>query len=91
MVKIAEMWERTSQNGTKYFSGYAGPVQYLLFDAGEKEHPTRPGERVHVWRLMLQESDPERRPQKRDLPTQGQQTHEAMRQRADSLRRNDLQ
>ena len=32
--------------------------QVLLFDAGEREHPTRPGETVHVWRLVLQERGP---------------------------------
>jgi hypothetical protein len=83
MVKIAELWERTSTKGTRYFSGFMGDVQVLMFDGGEKDHPTRPGETVHIWRLMVQERDPARRPQKRDLPTRGQQTHEAMRQRAD--------
>jgi hypothetical protein len=43
-------------------------VQVLMFDAGEKPHPTRPGETVHVWRLMAQERDPERRPVRRDPP-----------------------
>ena len=37
--------------------------QVLLFDAGEDPDPTRPGEMVHAWRLMVQERDPARRPQ----------------------------
>jgi hypothetical protein len=66
MVKICDLWERISARGTRYFSGYAGPVQYLLFDAGERPHPTRPDEMVHVWRMMVQESDPDRRPALRE-------------------------
>ena len=62
MVKLAELWERISAKGTRYFSGYLGDTQILMFDAGEKPHPTRPGERVHAWRLMVQERDPARRP-----------------------------
>jgi hypothetical protein len=63
MVKLAELWERISAKGTRYFSGFMGGCQVLLFDAGEKPHPTRPGEMVHVWRLMVQEKDSSRRPQ----------------------------
>src|SRR3954451_14230971 len=66
MVKLAELWERTSARGTRYFSGFMGDTQVLLFDGGEKAHPTKPGETVHVWRLMVQERDPARRPQARD-------------------------
>jgi hypothetical protein len=61
MVKLAELWERVSAKGTRYFAGFLGDCQELLFDAGEKEHPTRPGERVHVWRLMVHGRDPLRR------------------------------
>jgi hypothetical protein len=39
-----------------------------MFDGGEREHPTRPEETVHVWRLMVQERDPARRPQAREAP-----------------------
>jgi hypothetical protein len=63
MVKLCELWERTSAKRTRYFSGYLSACQVLLFDGGEKPHPTRPGETVHVWRLMVQERDPTRRPQ----------------------------
>src|SRR5689334_12618201 len=65
MVKLAELWERTSARGTRYFSGFLGDAQILMFDGGEREHPTKPGETVHVWRLMVQERDPARRPQAR--------------------------
>src|SRR3954463_14890579 len=65
MVRLAELWERTSARGTRYFSGFLGDAQVLMFDGGEREHPTRPGETVHVWRLMVQERDPARRPQAR--------------------------
>jgi hypothetical protein len=43
-----------------------GDTQVLMFDAGEREHPTKPGETVHVWRLMVQERDTARRPQARN-------------------------
>ena len=66
MVKLAELWERTSARGTRYFSGFLGDAQVLLFDGGEKPHPTRAGETVHVWRLMVQERDPARQPQARN-------------------------
>src|SRR3954453_15796786 len=66
MVRLAELWERTSAKGSRYFSGFLGDAQVLLFDAGEKPHPTRPEETVHVWRLMVQERDPSRRPQARN-------------------------
>jgi hypothetical protein len=62
MVKLAELWERTSAKGTRYFSGFLGDAQVLMFSAGE--HPDRPG--VMLWRLMVQERDPARRPQGRD-------------------------
>lgn len=63
MVRICDLWQRKSAKGSTYFSGYAGPVQYLLFDGGRQPHPTRVGEEVHVWRLLVQERDPARRPQ----------------------------
>src|SRR4051794_11885409 len=65
MVKLAELWERTSGRGTRYFSGFMGNTQVLMFDGGEQPHPTKPGETVHVWRLMEQERDPARRPERR--------------------------
>src|SRR3954463_8009873 len=72
MVRLAELWERTSARGTRYFSGFLGDAQVLMFDGGEREHPTRPGETVHVWRLMVQERDPARRPQARQADGTGE-------------------
>ena len=63
LVKPTSLWERQSAKGTRYFSGFMGDAQILLFDGGEKDHPTRPGEKVRVWRLMVQERDLARRPQ----------------------------
>jgi hypothetical protein len=62
MVKLTEVWERTSAKGTRYFSGFLGSAQLLIFEDGQKPHPTRPGETVKVWNIMLQERDPSRRP-----------------------------
>ena len=43
----AELWERTSAKGSRYFCGLLGGCHLLLlFDEGEREHPTRPGETV---------------------------------------------
>jgi hypothetical protein len=68
MVKLCELWERTSAKGTRYFSGFMGGCNLVMFDGGEKPHPTRPGETVHVWGLHIQEKDPDRRPQARSEP-----------------------
>jgi hypothetical protein len=46
-------------------AGYLGPFQLLLFKDGKKPHPTRPDEEVIVWKLLVQERDPERRPKQR--------------------------
>ncbi len=58
MVKLTELWERESKRGTRYFSGFLGDAQLLMFDGGL--HPDRDG--VRVWRLLVQERDPARRP-----------------------------
>jgi hypothetical protein len=55
LVKLTEVWERTSANGNRYFSGYLGASQF--FEDGKHPHPTRPGETVHVWKVPLQERD----------------------------------
>jgi hypothetical protein len=65
MVKIAELWQRKSAKGATYFSGFMGDCQVLLFKDGKKPHPTRPYEEVIVWKLLIQERDPERRLQQR--------------------------
>jgi hypothetical protein len=33
-----------------------------MFDGGERDHPSRPGEKIRVWRLMVAERDQDRRP-----------------------------
>jgi hypothetical protein len=58
MVKICELWQRRSAKGATYFSGYAGDVQWLLFDGGRKPHPTRPDEEIHVWRCWSRNATP---------------------------------
>jgi hypothetical protein len=62
MVKLCDLWQRKSAKGTIYFSGFLGATQVLLFKDGEKPHPTRPDETIIVWKLLVQERDPERRP-----------------------------
>jgi hypothetical protein len=81
------------RQGTTYFSGFLGDCQLLLFRDGKKPHPTRPGEEVIVWKLLVQERDPARRPQgKRDLPTRGgQQAHEATNESADAWSEQERQ
>jgi hypothetical protein len=64
MVKLCELWERTSAKGIRYFSDFMGDTQVLMFSAGE--HPDRPG--VMLWRIFLQERDHDRRPQARAEP-----------------------
>lgn len=56
-VLMAELWERESKAGNRYFSGYLGKAQLLLFKDGERPHPTRPDETIVVWKLLLQERD----------------------------------
>jgi hypothetical protein len=58
MVKLAEVWERTSAKDSTYFSGFLGSAQLLIFRKGEKPHPTRPGETVTAGNVMVQERQP---------------------------------
>jgi hypothetical protein len=73
MVGLTELRERTSAAGNRYFSGYLGTSQVLLFDGGEQPHPTRPDEMVHVWNLLVQERDQATRPSTRNAE-RGQRT-----------------
>ena len=57
-IVLAELWERESAKGNQYFSGYWGNLSVALLYSGEREHPTRPGEVVKVWRLVGQERQP---------------------------------
>jgi hypothetical protein len=61
MVKLATLWERTSNKGNRYFSGFLGDAQLLMFEPGEVTRPI--GEVVQTWKLLVQERDTERRPQ----------------------------
>lgn len=62
MVKLCKVWERTSSKGTRYFSGFLGSTQLLIFEDGQRPHPIRPDEVVTVWNVLVQERDPSRRP-----------------------------
>ena len=55
---LCELWERESKAGRQYYSGFMGNLQLTLLRDGEREHPTRPGEVVKVWRLVGQERQP---------------------------------
>jgi hypothetical protein len=54
-IQLATLWERTSKNGNRYFSGFLGGNQVLLFDQGEQPHPKDPEKTVRVWSLVLAE------------------------------------
>jgi hypothetical protein len=61
MVKLATLWER------RYYSGFLGDAQLLMFEAGDITRPS--GEIVKTWKLLVQERDPDRRPpQNREQP-----------------------
>jgi hypothetical protein len=62
MVKLCDLWQRKSAKGAVYFSGFMGDCQVLMFKEGKKPHHNKPGEEVIVWRLLVQERDPNRRP-----------------------------
>jgi hypothetical protein len=57
-IVLAELWERQSQHGNTYFSGFWGGLSVALLRDGERPHPTRPDETVVVWRLVAQEREP---------------------------------
>ncbi len=65
MVRLCDLWQRKSAKGATYFSGFMGDCQVLQFKDGVKPHPTRPDEQVIVWKLLVQERDPSRRPKPR--------------------------
>jgi hypothetical protein len=71
-IVLAELWQRESQAGRTYYSGYLGNNRLLLFDAGMQPHPTRAGEEVHIWRLVLQPKDDQPR-QSTTAPTRNAQ------------------
>jgi hypothetical protein len=57
-VTLCELWERQSAKGNQYFSGFLGGLSLALLRDGEREHPTRPGQTVMVWKLVAQERQP---------------------------------
>ena len=61
-IVLAELWERESQHGNRYFNGFWGGLSVALLRDGERPHPTRPGEVVTVWKLVAQERDRPPRP-----------------------------
>jgi hypothetical protein len=64
MVKLCDLWQRKSKAGKTYFSGFLGDCQVLMFRGGEITRPN--GEVVQTWKLLVQERDPERRPQQQN-------------------------
>jgi hypothetical protein len=57
-IVLAELWERESKAGRQYFSGFMGAVSVVLLRDGERPHPTREGETIVVWKLLVQERQP---------------------------------
>ena len=86
MLKLFKTWERVSQKGNDYQSGWWGDVEIVGF-VKEIPHPKRPGETVREWTYFGQERDPERRPQarqasqEREPPARGQSSQNASRAR----------
>jgi hypothetical protein len=73
MVRLATLWERQSKAGNLYYSGFMGDAQLLMFRGEEITRDN--GEVVQTWKLLVQERDPNRRPQqRREQPTRGQGT-----------------
>jgi hypothetical protein len=64
MLRLATLWQRKSgKTGKTYFSGYLADVQLLMFADGEVTRQN--GEMNRTWKLLIQEKNPERRPQQR--------------------------
>jgi len=69
MIKLADLWQRKSAKGSTYFCGYMGDVQVLKFRGSEITRPN--GEVVQTWKLLVQERDPDRRPQRKQDDERG--------------------
>ena len=78
MVKLTEVWERTSSKGNVYYSGFLGASQLLIFRDGERPHPSRPDETIIVWKVLLQERDQAPRQQAPNAE-RGQRAHDRSR------------
>jgi hypothetical protein len=57
-ITLLELWERRSAKGNLYFSGFLGGLSVVLLRDGERAHPSKPGELITVWKLLLQERQP---------------------------------
>ena len=68
MVKLCEFWERTWAKGTRYFSGFMGGCQVSHVRRRGEAAPDAAGRDGARWHLMVQEKDPDRRPQARAEP-----------------------
>lgn len=53
-LMLAELWQRKSADGRTYFTGFLGGLMLVLLREGERDHPTRPGEKVIVWSLLAE-------------------------------------
>lgn len=59
LVKLAGLYEKTSQKGTRYFVGRLGSARLLMFANADKKQDSDPD-----WLLYVQERT-EQRPQQR--------------------------
>ena len=62
MVELATLWQREKSGRAHLLQRILNGCTLLMFDDGEHPHPTREGETVHVWKLLLQERDTPQRP-----------------------------
>jgi hypothetical protein len=53
-IPLARLYEKTSKNGTRYFTGRMGQARVLLFRDREQ-----PADGDQVWSLMLEAVEPE--------------------------------
>jgi uncharacterized protein (DUF736 family) len=78
MIRLTTLWERTSNKGTRYYSGFLGDCQLLLFKGDEITRPN--GEVVQTWKLMLQERPPRQERPPAAEAQRGRATAEASRE-----------
>jgi hypothetical protein len=81
MVRIATLWERESKAGRKYYSGFLGGAQLLMFRGEEITRDN--GEVVQTWNLLVQEREqaPRQDAPRQALPERGQGTWDRSRDR----------
>jgi hypothetical protein len=79
LIKLTGLWERTRRGNTEgqfYLVGRLGAAKILAFKNHRKESDADPD-----WNLFLTEPTPPK--ERRELPTGGQRTYQAMRDKAD--------